>query len=420
MATDTLSNYTNAQTEKFDKAVPLYLNKKLPLLKLMGAGTMEDIKTIEYTGETQFSIPWQFNIPEGVFYTVENADDPVHENIEYYKMYTTLKKIVGLITLTEETIYGLTGPGGRLNFVNALNRNMKGLLLKVEKETEAGIHTDSSGSLCTCASADNVTKIVTVDNTRFLYVGQKLDGYDNDATPNKDADAITVRSVNTSTTFTAASTDDLSSIDSSTELFAKGYHPGTQNPTRNPTGIESIIDDDTGTFQGLSRNTYAQLRALITDGDTPGTPQALTLFRIIGLLTKIENGSYGELPTAGYGSNGVYNAFYQLMLNSNQPTNTMPSRDGLPKGLIFDFKGKKIPIVGSKNAIANTLFFISKSRIFKYKDSSLDGWDSTGGSRWFKVANKGAYSMRYRKRHQYGTDWPEAHGRLNDITEVTG
>ena len=183
-------------------------------------------------------------------------------------------------------------------------------------------------------------------------------------------------------------------------------------------GIDNIIDDDSGTFQGLSRSTYPDMKALVTDGDTPGTNQALTQARMRTVTQNIAKGPYAKLPDWVYCSMGVHNAYFDLLVATNQPTEVLPTKGGKPGGLHFYSEGKDIPLFGSYKAAPNTMFFLSKGHIFKYFGKM--GWFNHGGGMLKSMQSTGKLAVRanYTAYLNFGTDFPSAFGRLNDITET--
>ena len=413
MSTDVLSNLTEVLTSKHDKTVPIYLNTTVQLLDFMDKGTILG-KTVSFEGEDYFYIPAQVQLPEGLAWGGENVALPTALQADYGRFRLSWKKLHGVVEFSEEII-DLTK--GAYALVNGFKQNTMGLLKAAKLNLEAAVHGDGSGVLATgvSVSTDDPSSgydTVTVDTTRHLRPGMVLDGYD--ASDNHDADGIVVESILSSTTFKTNSSGGADSVDTGTKFYLEGSHDGTDE--RGATnGLSNIVDDDTGTFQNVDRSTYTWAKAHVTDGATPGTNQALTEDRMNGVIDKIYKGSYGDTPDLIYTSLGVRNAYKNHLKDLQQPIESLPSKTGFPGGLKYVYDGKEIPIYASTKADSNTMYFLSKSHLLKYFGKM--GWNTTDGFLKWKTGYLAFYAV-WRGWFQHGTDWPEANGRLNDITEA--
>jgi hypothetical protein len=341
---------------------------------------------------------------EGFAWAAEGDAEPTATVPAYDKAYLGLKKGVLKDEINEEILDLVDGKSMAL--ANKLTDILKQMTLRRKLNVEAALHGNATGKLATCVSVDGTT--VTVDSTRFLREGMRLDGYD--AVPNQDANSITVSKILSATTFTASGT--VSSIDSATVLY---HEDSFLNGS--PQGIENIVDDDTGTYQGLSRNTYPQIRAKVRDGSVAGTPEAFTNDRLIALLDDIEAGPANAVPDLLYCGNKVYNAIYAYWAATGQRTDIMPAKDGLPAGLKFVYHGKEIPIVSSSKANPYTIYAFSKGNLSYYGDD-LGHFVKQHGSMFEKVANYHKYAIQYTLYLNFFSPLPCANGRLNDILHV--
>ena len=399
MANATLSDYTNVATDRFNKAVPIYLHNKVPLLKIFNQG-----KTEGFDAEKNFILPFQYQQPHGTNWTVEGAATPTALLSKFEQMTLSWKKFVGAIRLSEESI-DLTK--GSKTFIDGWSRESAGLLRTIKNDLDTALHRRGTGSLCTAASYSG--QVVTVDSTKYLEPGMVLDGYD--SSDNQDVNGCVVTSIDSATTFTCTGT--VTSVDAGTLFYKEGSW--VTGLDRAAMGIDGIVDDDAGTFQGLSRDTYGILKAKVTDGSTPGTNEALTLARMRGVIDSISTGSYNGTPDCIYTSIGGYNAYTDIMRSANQPIETMPAKDGFPGGAKYHQGNKVLPVIASSKAEANTMFFLSKPTLFKY--FGKQGWADKDGVMQ-RVAGYLIYESLYRGFCNFGTTWPEANGRLNDITET--
>jgi hypothetical protein len=168
---------------------------------------------------------------------------------------------------------------------------------------------------------------------------------------------------------------------------------------------------------GRDRATYADASAVVKTGASAGTAEALTLARMRAVFDSIEVW-YGEgLPTIGYTSQGVLNSYNEILRNANQPTVSMPAKDGYPAALEFIYNGHVVRLIASRLALPNTIFFINPEKLIRYNAGEA-AWDTLAGP-WEKVAGYQQYEKVYRGWENYGVDGVfKAHGRLEDITET--
>lgn len=395
-----MTNLTNVLETKMRKDVPLLINTKVPLMSMFDSKA--GVKAEQFEGEYRIEFPMQFAMSEGFAWSAEGDIEPTTTSPSYDKGYLSLKKGVLKDTITEEILQLVEGK--KYALASKMAQILAQMTTRMKLNREAALHGNGTGRLATCVSVNS--QVVTVDSTRFLRKGMRLDGYDSSS--HHDADSIVVASVDSDTTFTATGT--VSSIDSATVLY---HEDSWANGA--PQGLANMVDDDTGTFQGLSRNTYRDLRAKVRDGSVAGTPEAFTSGRLIALLDDIVAGPYGEIPDWIYCYTKVYNSIFNEFVATNQGTNMLEAKGGIPGGLQFVYNGKTIPITGSSKADFYTLYALSKGNFGVYGDS-LGRFVKTNGNLYEKVQSYHKYNIHYTFWLNHFTTMPCANGRLNDIT----
>ena len=411
MSNATISDYTNVATDRFDKAVPIYLNNEIPLLQIFNKGKVE-----KFDSEKAFKLPFQYQQPQGSSWTGEGVATPTALLSAFNQMSLTWKKIVGTIRLSEEAI-DLTK--GSLTFINGWARESAGMLRTIKNDLDTAVHKSGRGKLCSVTSISG--QVVTCDTTRYIQPGMVLAGYDDSNNINGLVAGHPVTIINSETTFTV--TGDLTStvggsatVDSGTYFYKLGTWVTSGSTQYAANGIANIVDDDDLAFQGtLTRALYPMLKAKIGDGDNPGVPQALTLARMRDIVDQVVMGPYGGSPGCIYGSLGTYNAYTDIMRSATQPVETMPAKDGYPGGAIYHQGDKDLPVIASVKATPDTMFFLSKETLFKYFGKM--GWADRDGMMQ-RVAGYLIYESIYRGWCNFGTNYPSANGRLNDITET--
>jgi len=399
MADLTLTELINVRTDKFDRAVPAYLNNEVELLKLFNKA-----KVVGFDAEKLFKVPFQYQMGQGTAWSGEGLAVPGATNPAFEQMYLGWKKLVGTIQLTEESL-DLTK--GANTFINAFARVSSDMLKVTASDVNTALHRRGTGAVAQ-STGDDSGQEITMDTTRYLQRGMVLDGYD--ASDNKDAAAIVITKI---VGLVVTVTGTITSVDANTVFYKTGSW--VTGLDRAPMGIDGIIDDDTGTFQGLSRGTYPELKAHVEDGSTPGTPEALTLQRMRDVMNAVTKGAYEKSPDAIYTTIESYDKYCDILQDNNQPVETIPANAGYPEGAKFTYKGKAIPLIASSKATPNTMFFMSKSSLFKYFGKK--GWADRGGGAMQLLEGYLTYRGNYRMWVNFGTTFPEANGRLNDITE---
>jgi hypothetical protein len=286
---------------------------------------------------------------------------------------------------------------------------------------EHSIHTPGNGWLATATSEDS-GQTFTVDSVRWLRIGMVIDGYD--SSNNHDADSVVITGINPSTK-TVTVTGTITSVDTNTNFYYNDTWTTSGSRTIATTkftnGIETIcsnVDPAYGNFEGLDRDTYEYAKAVTAYGASAGTAEAFTQDRLFDLLDLAQTQvGLKNLGTLGYCSPKCFRAIYNSFRDEQQPTVFMPSKDGMPSGLQFQYGDHTIRIVASHRAAPNTLYIPNTKFIIKYS-GGVEGWDNYAGSNVEKVAGYQQFEEVYRGWWNYGTDFPQAHMALFDITEA--
>ena len=405
MAIDVLTNLTNVTQSKYDRTIPLYQNNMTKLISMMDKG-----KIVSFDSEDYFKIPFQFKLPEGSCnsgeYDGTNNGFPTALSAGYLQLRMAWAKWQGIISLSEEQI-DLTK--GANVFVDGLRQNINGMLKVYTLDQDTDAHLSGDGRVFAATDAPTL-QVIPIDYPQFARIGMVLDGY---ASTDHDADGVVVTKVDVANN-TITVTGTVTAVDENTVFYKEGTHDGTSaNASAN--GLSNIIDDDTGTFQNLSRDTYSYVQAVVKDGDSAGTAQAFTLTRLRQLLDAMMESEGAELPDVLYGSPGVRNAYIDTITDENVPNETIVKKAGQVAIPVYVYDDKAIEIQSSVRCIPNTMFALNKKHLLKYFGKFK--WDKTGGL--LKPTGSGAAFYAWCSAwQQFGTDFPKKNGRLNDITET--
>jgi len=404
MATVTLSALSEVMKDAYEKAVPYFLNTTLPLWNFL------KLKQLPFAGEPNFVIPMQLSLNEGSAWQAENDATPTALIPTFDQCQLSWKKLVGAMRVSEETI-DLTK--GANTLIDGLKRNVESLVKAVKLDLDQAMHGDGTGKLAQSSAVDDGQVITCATGVHNIRVGMVLDGYDLDATPNNDAANVVVTAVdlvNNQFTVTGAITN----VDAVTAFYKNGTHTGALGSATAPNGLDNIVSD-TGTFQNCDRSSLAFMQAIEIDGASAGTAESLTFSRMRSVGDRLTRDMAGEVGDLIYTSIGVKNAFVDLMRADHQPIEAMPNKWGFTGSHKYVYDGKEIPIVASRLAAMNSMFFLSRKHMFKYL-GTMGFADRDGFLQ--RIAGYLAYEAIWRAWVNFGTDMPRSLGRLNDITEA--
>lgn len=406
-----LSDYVNVTREAQIKNVEYLGNKTYWLDKNFQVGTQP------HAGETLVWQSFQTALPESATPSAEMALDPTPVAPAFDKGKVYLKKLLAKMQYSEETINLNQGDNAIIkDLLNLRNGTLDAYnLLK-----EFSVHTPGSGVLgqATGAAVDHT---IPVDDVRWFRKGMRIDGYHTNALEVNSASISSIDVAGKTITIVDPASD-IGAVDANTKFYYEDTFQGaseTISATRFTNGIETICsgtDPAYGDFMGVDRVAYPYMQCTHTHGSTPGTPEAFTIDRMIELFDLADNTVGGDyLPRLAYMSNGVFNNIYKTFVNNQQPTINMPTKDGIPAGLEFQYGGMSIRLVKSRFAPAHTILFPNLKHIFKYTGGK-EGWQTLAGQVQ-QVANYQAFSEVYRGWRNWGTDYPESNLAMFDVLD---
>lgn len=400
MATVTLSALSEVMKDAYEKAVPYFLNTTLPLWNFL------KLKQLPFAGESNFVIPMQLSLNEGSAWQIENAATPTALIPTFDQCQLSWKKLVGAMRVSEETI-DLTK--GANTLIDGLKRNVESLVKAVKLDLDHAMHGNGTGAIAVSSAVDDGQVITCATGVHNVRVGMVLDGYDAD--DNQDANGAVVSAVDlVNNQFTVTGT--ITSVDANTKFYKEGSW--VTGLDRAPNGLDNIVSD-TGTFQNCDRSSLAFMQAIEIDGASAGTAESLTFSRMRSVGDRLTRDMAGEVGDLIYTSIGVKNAFVDLMRADHQPIEAMPNKWGFSGSHKYVYDGKEIPIVASRLAAMNSMFFLSRKHMFKYL-GTMGFADRDGFLQ--RIAGYLAYEAIWRAWVNFGTDMPRSLGRLNDITET--
>lgn len=192
------------------------------------------------------------------------------------------------------------------------------------------------------------------------------------------ADAVTVVSVDSNTTFTVGGA--VTVADNDRVVKAGVYSNSAYNDMIGLQGLVDYAGGNTTTFQGITRatnnwvNSYADV-----------TSEALSVADMTLAILSARGGS----PDAAFANLTLYNKYSALLATQKRLVNTIELIDGF-QGLEIAAKGKPLPLVLDYDCPEGEVYFIDSS---KYKIGEVEpmNWldEGEGILKW--VQNKAAY-----------------------------
>jgi hypothetical protein len=123
----------------------------------------------------------------------------------------------------------------------------------------------------------------------------------------------------------------------------------------------------------------------------------------------------GSAPTAIYSNLGVRRAYFNLLTQQRQFTNTKEFNGGFT-GLTFTTDKGEIPMIADVDCPKNTLYFVNEKELKLYREKDWSFMDRDG-SKWQRVIGYDAYAATMYQYSELGTHRRNAHGVIKDITE---
>ena len=211
------------------------------------------------------------------------------------------------------------------------------------------------------------------------------------------------------------------------------YSDGTGNNSKDPLGLEALVDDGTSvsTIGGQSRSTYTTLKSTVTASS--GT---LTLAKMDTLWAAVTSGA--QKPTVFFTTETIFNLYGQLL----RPQERINKEASRMKGELFgstgftalDYNGK--PLVMDEKCTSGALIAVNEKFVDFYAlpffnakpigyKSQVEGNDyeapvglGFSWSDWIIPSNAGSVVGHIYFGGQFITTNPKRHGKLTGITGI--
>lgn len=198
-------------------------------------------------------------------------------------------------------------------------------------------------------------------------------------------------------------------------IFRAGSGGDATNSTQKElTGVQSIVTNS-GTLWGVNPTTYPIWKSTVNGNS--GTNRSISENLMVTVVHDV-NLSSGEWVNLATASHGVQRAFAAHLMSVKRFVNTVDLTGGYGKGISFiGGGGNDIPVTVDRDCPANSMYFFNTKYLYEYQMCDWEFADDDGAV-LSRVSNQDTFEFFIRKYHEFATDHRNAHGVLQDITEV--
>jgi hypothetical protein len=350
--------------------------------------------------------------------TEDGGDFPVADKQDYAAWKAYRKFVVGSIQLTDGVM--ATAAKSKNVAVDVISSEVKGLMREILKWENGMFFRDGTGAVAQFVESDPSSQTTTeVDDARMLWEGVNYDIYDNaslSSSPTKHG-TCTISSITEAPTASDNFTITVSSaLPAGLAYGTSGdYLVWKNSVNRAPTGLESLIDDTSTTFQNINTATYPHYKSLVLANS--GTLRDLTpsLFRqmLAGLYQKSGN----ERPASGLTVlTNSYQAINVEELYEGELRLTPESKVGGLAVAAFQSALGRIDILVDSDALYHKMFFCDFDKIYRAVQKPLS-WRRQGGSIFLRSDTAGVWTATAMEICEYYIKERHTSGRIDDLNE---
>lgn len=371
----------------------------------------------------------------GIQNIAEGGDYPVAGDPTYAEAQLLLSRVAGTVEFTQDEMDLLNGADAAA--VPVVEEKLTDLTNTLRRDIIRQSWMDGSAKLARMAvnTAVNVLTIQStttnqIDRDRFNWLepnGMRVDAVNATTGAAAFTNRLITSTDETNNTITVSGAAVTTATTDVLVRSGNGFGSGGVYTSREFPGILAALAT-ANTYLTVDRtaagNGYWQ--ANVVSGSTPGTPEALTIDRVMKLINRVTRKTGQMASSAGYymfANMGVWTALGELL----QPAQRYQSGErldfGWPSLGIFG-----IDVLGDIHAPHNNLFLIKRDafayRRPAYEQRGVFQWQDMDGSvfRYKTGATAGNYASAIQS-FMSGlltliTERPNVHGRLDDITEA--
>lgn len=365
------------------------IRKQLVEKTILLTNIKRDTKRIDASGKfARLVLNYQWE--EGIGARGENVDLPSNVDAGYVNSDVYMKYNYARIKITGAVMAASRDNKGAI--ARALSTQMASVSVSFRNDMNRQLFGDGYGALCQVTTGDNNATYTTytVDSTKYLKKGMKIDSYSAKSGGAIGLDSATIYDVPSTTTFRVEAGSE--TVIDSDYIFREDAR------NQEMMGLLGIVDDEDyrSTLQGINRSTGQGnnwWRAGVQDS---GALADLKLSDLQDAWTKAEqeDGLTKFIVTTF----ALRDAYADLLISDRRYVNTLELKGGF-KGLAFN----DVPIVADKDAIANTMFLLDPSTLAMFISKDVN-WMDDDGHVLNRVANRDAFEAVLRNYQNLGVD----------------
>ena len=413
MAGQNLSNIDAALKEFYLPRLQSTINTKRVLMTRLE----RDAGKTDVSGRRAV-VPVNIRPSEGVGARGDEWDDniqlPTAQFQRYAEVRISYKFNYGTIRMTHPTIVSAKSDKG--SFVRVIGSEMDGIRRDMKNDTNRQLYGYGQGVLGTVngASAAAVTTI-TMDPGHKIKVNQVLDSHTGAAVTTIAMDSKTVASVSGNTVVMSAAVG--ATIADNSVLVredARGHEMmgllGIVDSAAKASGIGTFVT----TLHNISRSTYPEWNAQVSEHSTPGTARDITPALLDQMILDIQSNAEGE-PTLGITSPTQWRKIGELMTPDRRYTTDQTLTGGFTA---INWAG--IPIVWDRDCPTDVngnhmLFMLTEDTLKMYELADWD-FDDTDGAILHRRSGYAQYDATLFHYSQFGCLDPAENGVIRDLS----
>ena len=288
-------------------------------------------------------------------------------------------------------------------FSNAMTEEMEGLKNDLLKDTNRILWGNQTGRILTFGVSASGNVLTVTAGIDFAEIGMVIDT----VLANLSGTIVTARTVTAITNTVGDGTGTITIDGTVTTTAAGDIAVRTGNLNKEPHGIESLVNNVSGTSVfNLTPATEPLWQSVV---DTTGG--ALSESKMIKMCDRLRMN--GGKPTAIFTDLGTRRAYFNLLTTQRRFTDTK-SFDGGLRGLTFAYDDD-IPVVTDTDATTGRMYFLKEDDFKIYQESDWS-WEDTDGDVWKWVTGFDAFEAMIKKYWEFGIRRRNTQGVMTGIT----
>lgn len=404
----TLTNADAALKEDYEPAIREQLNNAFMILSQIE-------KTSKDVEGRRVVLSLHVTRNSGVGARAELGTLPTAGNQGYVEERVGMRYNYGRIQVSGPVMRAMKSDTG--SFVRAVDSETKGVVTDLKVDVNRQIWGTSDGVIVGALSSAG--QVITLDATatasqvRQLSIGMVID-VGTVANPTLRASAVSISAINDSNpaAVTVTVVGALGAVADTDFIFRAGAG-GSGSSQKELTGLQTIVDDANSLFN-VDPASYPVWKSYVDGASGVNRTPTETLFAKVAQQVNIRS---GQDPDLWVTSDGVHRAFAANLQSQKRFTNTVDLKGGYA-GLEINAGGvRPSALIWDKDAPNNKAFALSTPHLQQNQESEWEFMQEDGAV-LSRVSGVDAYEATLFKYHEVTTDQRNAHGLIEDLSEL--